>query len=358
MGASFNPHAYRDTPLADVLPIDPLAAPPAEPEERNEAYRLELTPAGRLHPIFRLRTDDAENLEVWSRLAPMYWWSEGYRIKPAAEVLAVHPRQKNEERGPRQLDRHPLVVQHFVGAGRCLFFGFDETWRWRFREDELVFNRFWTETVRYLSRNRLSHTKLFLDRQTPYRVGEPIKVTVQFPDNAPVPGGAPGAKPAAKAEVKVIAEYKPQARGSDTADTEVQALQLAKVEGSWATYEGLLTRTREGKYRFWLSTPDVSKQQPNGQKPGAEARVVQPPGELDRLRMNQQELSQAAEVTRGQFYTLINADRVLDDLPAGPRVALNTPRPPQLLWNHWLCFLLVMGLLTSEWLLRKRKHLL
>ena len=34
---------------------------------------------------------------------------------------------------------------------------------------------------------------------------------------------------------------------------------------------------------------------------------------------------------------------------------LNTPRPPQILWNHWLCFLLVIGLLTSEWLLRKRK---
>jgi hypothetical protein len=74
--------------------------------------------------------------------------------------------------------------------------------------------------------------------------------------------------------------------------------------------------------------------------------------------MNQQELTQAAEATHGRFYTLVSADRVLDDLPAGTRVALNTPRPPLLLWNHWLCFLLVMGLLTAEWLLRKRKHLL
>jgi len=357
-GANFSPHAYRDTPLADVLPIEPNAAAPPEPEERVEGYRVELTPAGRVHPIFRLSTDDAENLDLWGRLAPMYWWSEGYRTKPAAEVLAVHPRQKNEARGPRQFDRHPLAVQHFVGAGRCLFFGFDETWRWRFREDELIFNRFWTEAVRYLSRNRLSHTKLFLDRQTPFRVGEPIKVTVQFPDNAPVPGGLPGPRPGPQNEVKVIAEYKPESKTGDLADTEVQTMQLAKVEGSWATYEGLLTRTREGKYRFWLSAPDVSKQQPNGQKPSAEATVVQPPGELDRLRMNQQEMSQAAEASRGRFYTLATADRVLDDLPAGTRIALNTPREPQLLWNHWLCFLLVMGLLTSEWLLRKRKHLL
>jgi Aerotolerance regulator N-terminal/von Willebrand factor type A domain len=357
-GANFSPHAYRDTPLAAVLPVEPNPTPPAEPEERVDGYRLELTPAGRLHPIFRLSMDDAENLDLWSRLAPMYWWSEGYHTKPAAEVLAVHPRQRNEATGPRQPDRHPLVVQHFVGAGRCLFFGFDETWRWRFREDELIFNRFWTEVARYLARSRLSHTKLFLDRQTPFRVGEPIKVTVQFPDNAPLPGGPAGAGSGVKSDVKVIAEFKPQGHPDQATDTEVQALHLAKVEGSWATYEGLLTRTREGKYRFWLSSPDVSKQQPNGQKPSAEATVVQPPGELDRLRMNQQELTQAAEATHGRFYTLASADRVLDDLPAGTRVALNTPRPPLLLWNHWLCFLLVLSLLTSEWLLRKRKHLL
>jgi hypothetical protein len=357
-GANFSPHAYKDTPLADVLPIEPNAASLAEPEERVDGYRLELTPAGRLHPIFRFSPDDAENLDFWNKLAPMYWWSEGYRTKPVAEVLAVHPKQKNEARGARQVDRHPLAVQHFVGAGRCLFFGFDETWRWRLRDDEVLFNQFWNQTVRYLSRSRLSHAKLFLDRQTPYRVGEPIKVSVQFPDNAPIPAGLPGIKPSLRSEVKVIAEYRPLTRPSETGDTEVQTLQLAKVEGSWATYEALLTRTREGKYRFWLSSPDVSKQQPNGQKPSAEATVVQPPGELDRLRMNQQELTQAAEATRGRFYTLATADRVLDDLPAGTRVTLNTPRPPQLLWNHWLCFLLVMGLLTSEWLLRKRKHLL
>src|SRR5947209_5139769 len=144
-----------------------------------------------------------------------------------------------------------------------MFFGFDETWRWRFREDELRFNQFWIQTVRYLSRSRLTRTELRLDRQTPYRQGEPIKVTVKFPEGGPAPGQAPGARPAGKLEVKVIAERTPAGAGGNPADKEVQTLQLAKVEGSGATYEGLLTRTREGKYRFWLSTPDVSKQQPN-----------------------------------------------------------------------------------------------
>jgi uncharacterized membrane protein len=349
-GPNFSPHAYRDTPLADILPIEVTGRAPPEPEDRPEGYRPELTPLGRLHPIFSFSRNDGENLETWNRLAPLYWWSEGYRLKPLAEVLAVHPKVKAEGKGFE--GRHPLVVQQFVGAGRSMFFGFDETWRWRFREDELRFNQFWIQTVRYLARSRLSRTELRLDRQTPYRQGEPIKVTVKFPDSAPLPGTRPGGK----LEVKVIVEH--TLPGEAKSDKEVQTLQLAKVEGSWATYEALLTRTREGKYRFWLSTPDVSKQQPNGQKPSAEAVVVLPPGELDRLRMNQQEMKLAADMTEGRFYTLANASDVVEELPAGLPIVLNTPGPPRLLWNHWLSFLLVLGLLTAEWFLRKRKHLL
>ena len=57
--------------------------------------------------------------------------------------------------------------------------GIDETWRWRFREDEFLFNRFWVQTIRYLSRTRITKTDMRLDRQTPYRLGEPIKVLVR-----------------------------------------------------------------------------------------------------------------------------------------------------------------------------------
>ena len=106
-------------------------------------------------------------------------------------------------------------MQQFVGAGRSMFFGFDETWRWRFREDELRFNRFWMQTVRYLSRSRLGRTELRLDRQTPYRVGEPIKVTVRFPDNAPAPGKNNQA--GVKADVKVQVERRPPPTRTATA---------------------------------------------------------------------------------------------------------------------------------------------
>jgi hypothetical protein len=69
-------------------------------------------------------------------------------------------------------------------------------------------------------------------------------------------------------------------------------------------------------------------------------------------------MKRAADETHGRFYTLADADRLLDDLPAGTRIAVNTPQPPRLLWNHFTMFALALGLLGSEWALRKRKHLL
>ena len=136
-------------------------------------------------------------------------------------------------------------------------------------------------------------------------------------------------------------------------EKEEQTLPLAKVEGSRATYEGLLTNPLEGDYLFELSSPSVA-----GSRPRAECRVVPPPGEMDLLRMNQKDMEEAAENSQGSFYTLADADRLLDDLPSGPRVVLNTPQRPRLLWNHSLIFALALGLLSVEWFLRKRKHLL
>lgn len=348
-GKRDNPRSYKDSPLADVLPIQIASAAPLEDPDggRSEGYRPVLTSLGRMHPIFRFSPDEVENTAIWNKLSEMYWFAEGYRLQPLAEVLAVHPTKRALDPGRPGAggdDRHPLVVQQFVGAGRCLFLGFDETWAWGFREDQIRFNQFWIQTVNYLARNRLGRIDLRLDRQTPYRRGEPIKVMVRFPDDQP--------PPPAGSEVKALVERRPLPNGLG-GDTEVQTMQLAKIEGSRATYEGTLTRTPEGEYRFWLSTPT-----PTGPRPRAEARVLPPPGEMERLRMNQADMERAAEETHGKFYTLADAPKLLDDLPTGSRIVTSTPGPPWLLWNHIAMFGLIVGLLGTEWVLRKRKHLL
>jgi hypothetical protein len=387
-GPQFMPHAYKDTPLAAVLPIE-IGPPPIEPDERADGYNLDITPSGRMHPMFRFIPDEADNLALWKRLAPMYWWSENYRPKPLAEVLAVHPRVKADAKvGKGQDERYPLVLQQFVGPGRSMFFGFDESWRWRYREDELRFNQFWIQTIRYLARGKLARTELRLDRQSEYRVGEPIKVTVRFPDASVLRGGGKAdAKMPPDAKVIITVEHRIKTAGAGEVEgsgegegpkTEIQTLQLAKVEGSWATYEGVLTQTHPGEYRFWLTQPDVAKQQPNGKKPSATAIVVRPPGE-DQLRYNERELIQAGAASRSKeelaaavsagrkdpgYYTVATADQVLEDLSletvaATGQLVPYTPRPPWPVWNLFLfSFMPVMLLLTAGWILRKAVNLL
>src|SRR5205085_1199033 len=136
------------------------------------------------HPLFRFHPDEAESDRLWNRLQPLLWFAKGYRRKPGAEVLAEHPTHPAENVPG---ERHPLAVQQFSGAGRVIFLGIDETWRWRFRDDEEQFNRFWMQAVRTLSRSRLGRTELKLDKQTAYRRDERIVVTVRFPDDAPAP---------------------------------------------------------------------------------------------------------------------------------------------------------------------------
>jgi hypothetical protein len=264
-------------------------------------------------------------------------------------VLAVHPTLP-ARRGPGsdESQLHPLAIQQFVGAGRVMFLGFDETWRWRFRENEVRFNQFWLQMVRYLARTRLGRVDLHLDKQTPYRRNEPIRVTVRFPDDAP--------PPSQDTAIKIMIErnkLRPTGEASPPQLLETQTLQLAKMKGSRATYEALLTRTPEGEYKFWLASPKV-----DGTRPLVESRVLPPPGEMDLLRMNRTEMEQAARESHGKFYTLAEADSLLDDLPSGTRVALNQPRPPWLLWNQPGLFLLAISLLTGEWILRKRRRLL
>jgi hypothetical protein len=360
-GPNYSPHAFKGTPLADVLPIEPTGAAPPENEDLGEGdlYRPELTPIGRDHAIFKFSSDPGASGAIWDGLTKMYWCARNYRVKPAAEVWAVHEKLRGEKIkvGGVDEDRLPLVVHQFVGSGRALFFGFEETWRWRFRENEKYFNTFWVQTVRYLSKTRQSRTRLYLDRQTPsiYRRGEQIRVIVKFPDNIPIPGLEPGAK-AGKADVKVRVERKPPPTPDGQPDVETETLSLVKVEGSHATFEAPKNRTPEGKYKFWLLSPSVKNE--GGSVPSAECLVETPPGELDRLRMNRAEMELAARTSGGQFFTLDTADEVLEKLPRGPRVALNTPTEPKILWNHFLVFMVVLFLLSAEWLLRKRKRLL
>ncbi|HEX4607629.1 MAG TPA: hypothetical protein VH092_05425, partial [Urbifossiella sp.] len=349
-GEQHVPAAFADTPLADVLPVVPLdlVPPRPTPEDRpiTDGYRPGLTPTGKAHPLFRFSPDPAEADRIWARLPPLYWYARGYTRKPAAEVLAVHP-DRPAEGGPGR-EGHPLVLQQFAGAGRVIFLGFDETWRWRFRADEVQFNRFWLQAVRALARTRRGKVELKIDPAGPFRRGDRIAVKVRFPDDAP--------EPPEGTVVRVRVTRTPLVNPDGTpgpGEAETQDLVLSRARTGRGEFEGVLTRTPEGAYRFSLADPD-----PGPNPSSAEAKVLPPPAERERVELNRADLAAAAERSHGRFYTLADAADLFTDLKDLEPVPLNEPRPPLPLWNHPAVYGLLLLALTAEWLLRKRDRLL
>ena len=330
-GELYNPLSYRGTPLELLLPIELAdARNPTAVGTSVNAFRPELTLEGRSSPIFRFGDNEAASLQIWDRLPELLWYFEAPRKKPAALVLAEHPTAIGSE------GKLPLLLYHFVGAGKGMFHAFDDSWRWRFRAGDKYFGRFWVQTVRFLARSKLvgqRQAEVQTDRKR-YQRGQPIQLRVRFPN----PGLAP-----TNGDITVQVEKRGQGP---------RKLALKLVPGTRNVFEGALPQAAEGEYEVRLLPPPILE----GPIATTSFRVDAPINEFERIEMNEPELIRAAESTGGKFYTPQDAGSLLKDLPKPSKVPLDTD-PPIPLWNSWPLLTLFLVLITAEWVFRKRKQM-
>lgn len=332
-GPSYMPAAYRDTPLARLLPFVADSANYPDPAHAiTEGFVVQPTDIGLASPAMQLGDTPEETAEIWRNLAPLYWLLELPELKPGVRVLAEHP-----TRGGVDERRLPVFCLQYVGAGKVLFHATDETWRWRYRVGDVYFARYWVQTIRYLCRTKLTDAGravlLTTDRRE-YAQGEMVRLRARFADERLAPADDAG--------VMVVVELP----GRQT-----QRIQLRRTAAGRGVFEGALNRPTPGDYHAWIASPSVE-----GQAPAVDFTVNPPAGEFAQVRMDAAEMRRAAEETGGRFYTLDTADELLDDLPPGQQVPIET-LPPCPLWNRWPVLALFLGLLVTEWIVRKRRGL-
>lgn len=333
-GPMYTPTSYLSTPLAPLFPIDLSAARlPDKGQPIRDGFKIQPTDLGMSSPQMQLGDSPAETLRLWQNLPDMYWLLETPAIKPAARVLAEHPTRLSAD--GRKL---PIFSMQYFGAGKVLFHATDDTWRWRFRLGDVLFARYWVQTVRYLSRSKLlgkdRSAELAADRRE-YRRGEAVRLRARFIDERLAPVEDDG--------VTVVLER---------VGHKNQSIKLRRNATSRGVFEGVLSGSLDGQYHAWIASPTLE-----GKAPAADFLVTAPPGEFERVQMDAAELTRAAQETRGRFYRLIDAGRVLDDLPPGRQVPIES-LPPIVLWNQWWLLLAFLLLLVSEWIMRKRKGML
>jgi uncharacterized membrane protein len=325
------PASYVGTGLAELLPVEFQAVRfRGLTEARPQAFNPMLTPAGERHPVLALADSYEENLKVWRELPGMYWYYPATRVRPGATVLLAHPTDKLGD------EPMPLLTTHYYGKGIVFYSAFDETWRWRFNTQEKYFARYWGQVVYYAGLPRTGgtrQTQLALDR-TEIQQGRPGQVFVRLFDE--------NFKPLVRKSVTARLEQLDVSAGN----RREQIIELLPVEGQEGEYRAVLPHDRAGRFVLTTDTPDPAS---------LEYRVGLPPQhELTVRGMAEEPLREAARLSGGAFYREEDLHRLPGQVK--PQHAAFEQRQQVLPWNP-LAFLLLVGLITMEWVVRKFANL-
>jgi len=155
-GPHYSPVSYRNTPIADLLPVNiDRVSPDGKDEQFSGEFRPVLTQAGRASLIFRSMEEPGGPSDVRPGLRgdadPLYWYCRGVSVRVASDreppqILAIHPSAK----APNGSDA-PLLVLGRCGKGTVLFSAIDDSWRWRPAVGQTAFADYWVEQIRALA---------------------------------------------------------------------------------------------------------------------------------------------------------------------------------------------------------------
>ncbi|HMV70253.1 MAG TPA: hypothetical protein PKA64_25660, partial [Myxococcota bacterium] len=176
---SFSLGAYGGTPLGDMLPVQ-VAQEPAQPDLAPFLPRL--TDAGQRHPVTRLVSDQAENVQWWERLHTNDGTNMVGDAWPESSVLLEHPTLRTPSGRPL-----PVLAVREVGKGRTMSLTVDTSWRWSLSEAAVgrgnqAYLRFWKNAMRWLVGDA-SVERLTVDPgRENYAIGDTVRLSVRARD--------------------------------------------------------------------------------------------------------------------------------------------------------------------------------
>jgi hypothetical protein len=352
-GRRHMPHSFDDEYLTELLPIRYGQRSSSAAAVTRLRSRLVLTGAGGGHPVMQQSASYSENSAIWSEMQPISWRFPVADIKPGAEILAYAAPtddatveesvvdvasavlQIEAESGRRA--RNALIVAQDYGRGKVLMLNFDQTWRLRHKAGDTLHHKLWGQIMRWgvgeklragTETLRLGTDKLiYTPRETPRvlaRVTQSNLVGVAD----------------ARLDVVVTRDEK-----------EVARVTPVYREGSHGMYEvALPVFTELGRYELELTRKDS----------GQDAKVstafmvvtARRSVELADVTSTRKDLKLLARLTEGKVVGPARAGDLWDAFGEGGNVVKE--RHERTLWDRPWVLMLLTGMLTAEWLLRKR----
>ncbi|HEV2292435.1 MAG TPA: hypothetical protein VGR35_01185 [Tepidisphaeraceae bacterium] len=317
---------FIDSPLlTDLLPFRAGSRPAwrSWPGEQP-LFRFQPAPGAAELAMLRLSEDPAATVERWLELPPLFQYLPVTELKANATPLLIE-----RESGLA------MLTESRLGLGRVLFFGANETWRWR-RGDAGAseHERFWLQLVRHAGDDAyaVASGALRLDvNGVALEPGEPLRVRAKVmhsdqppPDQVALP-------------LTIMRE------GAQIA--EAVLLRDAASAGQYgATIHDLSVGAYELRLRDPLDPSNVAKLPVHVQ--------VDAESEMRDVSGNERMLRRLAESSGGELLMLSE----WNTLPRRLREEQQTNRQvaEQRLWDSPQLFAFVLGCLGVEWAMRKR----
>ena len=339
---SFASGGYAGTPIEEILPV-------YLPNSRNpdrvidgRSYRPSLTEAGTRHPITQMAFDPQSNRQIWQKLPKLRGSNIVRGAKPDATVLARHPEVSQGK------EKMPVLTVSEKGDGRVMALTSDSTWRWGFENvgkggTPREYQVFWNSAIRWLIKDpELKLINVDIPEEV-YPPGEKLRANVRI--------SKPDYTPAREAKGELELQYRrfdalegdaetgpssTMTKTDFTTDHNGKHVGKFPVEkpGIYTVVASASTKAGDLEDRdIVLSVPDVE-----------EFRHIIPRDDL---------MGRIARETGGHAAVLPDFDASDLTFEESSRVRVNRRKVIHL-WDSFVIFAFIVGLLGAEWTLRRR----
>jgi uncharacterized membrane protein len=327
---AFGQGGYINTPLEDLLPVSLGASAAGVPAFQDSEYKVRLTSYGLQHPITRLSLSEDQNRKRWESAPALVGFNPTLGPKPGATVLAL-----GSAPDPRGQSPVILAFQRF-GKGRSVAFATASSWRWRMgREHTDNFHElFWKQMLRWLVADAPDPVSIAAEKQS-YSPDDSAVIRAEVNDDSFMPLN----------DARVDAQIKSPSGKMTTLPLVLDAAKDGAYSASFSPQE-------EGIYEISTEAFRGSKSLGTNK---SNFQVAESTEEFRSAAMNAALLQRLSAATGGRYYSPDNVRSLPSDISYIDKGASRIEDKD--LWDMPFLFLVLIGLVSAEWILRKRKGL-
>jgi len=327
-GKSFAQRGLAGTPLEEVLPVElndrrgslvrtSLAGTDLQPHNK-----VTLTVEGTSHPVMRLGSTIDDTQQRWNAMPALAGSASLGGPRPGATLLAFTTASDGTI--------HPVVAVQRYGHGRAMIFGGEASWRWKMMlaSTDRSYEFFWRQAARWLS------------------AAAPDPVQISAPES-PEPGDAVSIDVDARdASFAPVLDAKIDATLT-APGSEPRPLTLRHAEGG--RFSAAIRPDQAGLYRVHASARAGSTALGEADRwmyvGGSDREFADP-------RLNEGFLRRLARMSGGRYVRAADASQVAGWLASAvPQDAAPERRD---IWHEPWTFVLIVVLLSLEWIVRRR----